>query len=70
MSEDDVRKLLCSQALAELRKEPVNPTTTTAIKQLEKIIDSPTEFYNFIHARRLANIRSAEKRKQRKQSLL
>lgn len=64
MSEEEARKAVCNKVMAELSKEPTNPTTTTALKQLESIIDSPIEFYNFIHAKRLASKRSAEKRKQ------
>ena len=63
ITEDEARIMLCNKVLAELQNDLVNPTTTTAIKILESIIDSPTEFYNFIHAKRLASIRSAEKRK-------
>lgn len=65
MSEDDIIKAVCNNAIADLKNDPVNPTTTTAIKQLEDIMDSPTEFYNFIHAKRLSNIRSAERSKQK-----
>ena len=65
MSEDEVRKVICNEVIDDLKNEPVNPTTTTAIKQLEAIIDSPIEFYNFIHAKRLSSKRSAEKRIQK-----
>ena len=65
MSIDAARKAVCNSVLADLKQEPVNPTTTTAIKQLEDIIDSQIEFYNFIHAKRLSNKKSAEKRKQK-----
>lgn len=70
MSEDEARLAVCNNVIADLQKEPINPTTTTAIKQLEKIIDSPTDFYNFIHAKRLANVRSAEKRKEKRKQKL
>lgn len=65
MSEEAARITLCNKVIADLQNEPTTPTTTTAIKQLENIIGSPTDFYNFIHAKRLASKRSAEKRKQR-----
>lgn len=65
ISEDEAREMVCNEVIADLKNEPVNPTTTTAIKQLEAIIDSPVEFYNFIHAKRLSSKRSAEKRKQK-----
>ena len=68
MSEEEARIVLCNKVMAELRNDPINPTTTTAIKILESIINSPTEFYNLIHARRLTNIKSAEKRKLRLQN--
>ena len=66
LSEDEARVRLCNKVISELQKDPVNPTTTTAINILESIINSPTEFYNCIHAKRLASKRSAEKRKQKK----
>ena len=66
LPEDAARKILCSSLMAELQTNTANPTALTALKQLEKAIDSPTEFYNLIHARRLANLKSAEKRKQRR----
>ena len=67
MSEDEARKTVCDNVIMDLQKEPINPTTTTAIKQLEAIKGSPTAFYNFIHARRLANLKTTEKRRQRRQ---
>ena len=63
VSEHKIRRLLCSTLIADLQNNTANPTAITAIKQLEKIIDSPTDFYNFIHAKRIANLKSAEKRK-------
>ena len=67
ISEDDARVLLCNTVIAELQNDTINPTTTTAVKQLEDIIDSPVKFYNFIHAKRLSSLRSAEKRKLKRQ---
>lgn len=67
ISDDEARKAVCNIVIADLQNEPVNPTTTTAIKQLEDIIDSPAEFYSFIHARRLANLKTTEKRRERRQ---
>ena len=66
LTEDEARRILCTTLIAELQINTANPTAITAIKLLENVIDSPTEFYNLIHARRLANLKSTEKRKQKR----
>lgn len=70
MSEDDARITLCNSVITELQNDQASPTTTTAIQILESIMNSPTEFYNFIHARRISCIKSTEKRKLKQQNKL
>ena len=65
MSADTARKFLCTSLIAELQDNTANPTAITAIKQLEKALNSSADFYNLIHAKRIANLKSAEKRKQK-----